>query len=241
MESANYNPILENLHRMHRQFAVLIDEVNGGILRVRGLEERIAQLNKNLEAALKAVLNQRIAMDQKQAQLEENEKSIDRRRSQLDEAKNDREFTSIQNQIAASEAANAVLSDEILEGLDYLDTLKQKAELVREEIRNSETVLEDIQAKSKETREKAEEKIREMKVEFHAVERKLNGEHSMLYHRLFKEKKFDSLAPIRQRYCTGCNPVLPVDLIASVAESTHAFECRQCGRMLYLPMGHSMD
>ena len=87
METANYNPILEILHKMHRQFAVLIDEVNGGILRIRGLEDRIAQLNRNLEAALKVVLNQRIAMDQKQAQLEENEKNIERRRSQLDEAK----------------------------------------------------------------------------------------------------------------------------------------------------------
>jgi len=240
METANYNPILEILHKMHRQFAVLIDEVNGGILRIRGLEDRIAQLNRNLEAALKVVLNQRIAMDQKQAQLEENEKNIERRRSQLDEAKNDREFTSIQNQIAASEAANAVLSDEVLEGLDYLDSLKQKAEQVREEIRNSEAVLADIRAKSQEMREKAEAKIREMKVEFRETERRLNGEHSMLYRRVFENKKFDSLAPVHHQHCAGCNTVLPVDMIASIAESVHAFECRQCGRMLYLPNNHRM-
>ena len=118
--AANFNSVLETLHRMHKQFADLMEQVNGGLRRIRGTEQRIAEMQAVQDAAVKAALNQRIAVDGKQALLEENEKGIARKKKLQDEAKNEKEFNNFRDQIAAAEAANAVLSEEILEDTDVL-------------------------------------------------------------------------------------------------------------------------
>lgn len=236
MESAiDYNPVLATLHRMHRQFSDLMDQVNGDIRRIRALEERILQLKKMQETAVKSVLDQRILLDHKQALLEANEKSIEKRKKQQDEANNEREFNGIRDQIAAAEAANAVLSDEILEGLDYLDSLKQQADEARANVQKTESLLAEMKSKGQEVRAWAESEIKRIKVDFRAEEAKLNGEHRMLYQRLFGLKKFDSLAPINGKCCAGCHTSIPVDQIANIAESRTPVACPLCGRMLYLP------
>lgn len=230
----DYNPVLASLHQMHRTFSELMERVNGGVRQIRALEQHIKELKKAQEVAVKTVLNQRIALDGKQAQLENNEKSIERRKVQLDEAKNDREFNAIQDQIAAAEVANAVLSDEILEGLDYLDSLKQKAENAKEAVQKAETQLETRQAQSQQDREEAENEIRHMKVDFRATEAKLDGEHRMMYQRIYAQKRFDMLAPVEGRCCSGCHTSIPVEKIGQIVGSERAVECPLCGRMLYV-------
>ncbi len=230
----DYNPVLASLHQMHRTFSELMERVNGGVRQIRAQEQHIKELKKTQEVAVKTVLNQRITLDGKQAQLESNEKSIERRKVQLNESKNDREFNAIKDQIAASEVANAVLSDEILEGLDYLDALKQKAEDAKEAVQKAEMQLETRQTQSLQEREKAENEIRRIKVDFRALEAQLDGEHKMMYQRLFSQKRFDMLAPVEGRCCSGCHTSIPVEKIGLVVGSEHAVECPLCGRMLYV-------
>ncbi|MDO4424625.1 MAG: hypothetical protein Q4D17_02530 [Planctomycetia bacterium] len=236
--ATDFNPILATLHRMHRQFADLMEQVNGGLRRIRGMEARIEELKGIHETAVRTVLDFRISLDQKQAQLEANEVSIIKRKKQLDEAKNEREFKGIKEQIAAAEAANAVLSDEILEGLDYLDTLKQNAELAKRNLESTETLLNEIREKTQETREWAEAEIRRIKGDFRKKEAELDGEHRMLYEKLFKIKKFDSLTSVENKCCSGCHTILPLDVIASIISCQKAVSCPMCSRLLYVKEGH---
>lgn len=232
--ATDFNPILATLHRMHTQFADLMEQVNGGLRRIRGLETRISELKGIHETAVRTVLDFRISLDQKQVQLETNEAGVAKRKKQLDEAKNEREFKGIKDQIAATEAANAVLSDEILEGLDYLETLKQNAEQARKNLESTEALLVEIREKTQETREWAEDEIRRIKVDFRKKEAELDGEHRMLYEKLFKLKKFDSLSFVENKCCTGCHTVLPLDVIASIISCEKAVSCPMCSRLLYV-------
>ncbi|MCR5163417.1 MAG: hypothetical protein K6C40_05295 [Thermoguttaceae bacterium] len=236
--AANFNSVLETLHRMHKQFAELMEQVNGGLRKIHGTELRIAEMQALQDEAVKAALNQRILTDSKQAMLEENEKGIVRKKKLQDEAKNEKEFNNFRDQIAAAEAANAVLSDEILEGLEYLDELNTKAEEARKNLQAAKDRLADMKSKTQEVRERAEEEIRRLKVDFRKVEEQLNGEHQMLYQRLFKVKKFDSLAPVDHQSCAVCHTTIPVDQIAKIVSGAAAIACPQCGRMLYIPTDH---
>ena len=236
--AANFNSVLETLHRMHKQFADLMEQVNGGLRRIRGTEQRIAEMQAVQDEAVKAALNQRIAVDGKQALLDENERGIERKKKLQDEAKNEKEFNNFRDQIAAAEAANAVLSDEILEGLEYLDDLNAKADEARKNLQAAKDLLADMKSKTQEVRERAEEEIRRLKVDFRKVEAQLDGEHLMLYQRLFNQKKFDSLAPVDHQSCAGCHTTIPVDQIAKIASGSSAIACSQCGRMLYIPTDH---
>jgi len=236
--TTDFNPILEKLHQMHKQFAYLMEQVNGGLRRVRGTEQRIVELQVIQDEVVKTALNQRITIDRKQVQLEENEKGIERKKKLQDEAKNEREFNNFRDQIAAAEAANAVLSDEILEGLDYLDELKVKVDEAKKNLQATQDLLTDMQSKTQEVRERAEAEIRRLKVDFRALEGQLDGEHQMLYQKLFNLKKFDSLASVSGQSCDGCHTKITLDRIAKIASGEAAVACPLCGRMLYIPADH---
>lgn len=235
MAAANFNLILATLHRMHRQFSDLMDRVNADVRKIQAMEQRLGQTKQLQDEALKRILDQRILLDSKQALLESNEKNIERRKKQLNETKTEKEFHSVQEQISAAVAADGVLSDEILEGLDYLDTLKAEGETARNNLKSGEKLLEETKLQAEKNREWAESEIRRIKVDFRKVEATLEGDYLTAYQRIFKIRRFDSLAALHENSCSGCHTSLPLELVARVTSGATPIVCANCGRLLFLP------
>ncbi len=241
MESAkNINLILATLHRMHRQFSDLMDQVNADIRKRKAMESRLVEMKQQQDEALKRILNQRILLDTKQAQLENNEKNIERNKKQLNESKNEKDFRTFQDRIAAAVAADGVLSDEILEGLDFLDTLKAEGDSARNNLKNGEQLLEEMNSQIEKNKEWAESEIRRIKVDFRKEESLLQGDYLTAYQRVFKVLRFDSLAPLSGKSCSGCHTSIPLEQIARVSSCTAPVVCSSCGRILFLPENYHM-
>lgn len=234
----NYNQVLQTLHRMHRQFAELMDRLNRGPRKIAAAQQRLAELAAEKEQAIKRVIAMRIATDEKQAMLDNNEKNLARRRNQLLEAKNNTEYDAIRSQIAADEASNAVMSDEILESLDRLDALKTLSDEASRSFVLGQELLEKIKSDMAVEKQAAEEEIRRIKVDFYEEEKLLGGEHHALYHRTFKGMKFDTLAKVEGTSCQGCHTRVTLEQIAVLAKGETPVSCLNCGRMLYLTDGH---
>lgn len=235
----DYNAILGTLHRMHRQFADLLERLQRGPKKVRAAENRVEELQKLFDVAVKRVVDLRVATDEKQAALDASEKNIQRRSSQLMEAKDNREFQNLKDQVAAEKAACGVLEDEILEAMDRMELLKEESEEVKRELQLGKSQLAKITREIAEEKQFAEEEIRRIKVEFYAEEKNLNGDFLENYKRIFASKQFDTLAPIEGSKCTGCHTKIPLELIARLGQH-HPVLCLTCGRMLYLPENFHM-
>ena len=235
----DYNAILGTLHRMHRQFADLIERLQRGPKKVRAAENRMEELQKLFDIAVKRVVDLRVAVDEKQAALDASEKNILRRSTQLMEAKDNREYQNLKDQIAAEKAACGVLEDEILEAIDRMEHLKELSEEAKREFLLGKSQFEKITREIAEEKQFVEDEIRRIKVEFYAQEKNLDGDYLENYKRIFANKQFDTLAPIKGANCTGCHTKIPLELIARLGQH-HPVLCLTCGRMLYLPENYHM-
>jgi predicted nucleic acid-binding Zn-ribbon protein len=189
------------------------------------------QLNQAREEwkALKA------ATDDKQMQLATAEAAVEKRRVQLREAKSNHEYQALKEQIAASEMANSVATDEILEALEKLDQLQQK-------VADAEAVLQKAQEQANKTHQAIEKERPSIDADVQRLEAELTRHEDTLpeafreiYTRVVRTKGVDALAVAQGEFCGGCNQQIPLNLINSLMLGGKPILCKSCGRMLYLP------
>ncbi len=237
---ANANDILRTLHRIHIQLGDLNDRLIRGPRKVKAAENRVAELQAISDAATKAMVGLRVATEGRQADLDRNIANIKKRRDQLMEAKDNREFTSLKSQIAADEAANGVFEDEILEALDRIDDLKQKAGVAKEDLARSVEHCRKITQEVTGERETILSEIARLEGELKDTEKCLNAEFSEQYRRIFRSKAYDTLAMLEETHCKGCNTTVPLNRISEIMKEKPVC-CSACGRLLYLPENYRLS
>ena len=236
----NSNDILRTLHRIHIQLGDLNDRLVRGPRKIKAAESRVAELQAASDAATRALVELRVATDGKQAQLDKNNANLKKRKEQLMEAKDNREFTSLKSQIAADEASNGVFEDEILESLDRIDTLKQNAEAAKTELAKGKENCAKITSEVNGQHNQIQEEIARLQDELQKTVRTLNAEYTEQYRRIFASKKYDTLAMLESTHCKGCNTVVPLNRISEIMKETPAY-CASCGRLLYLPENYRLS
>jgi len=225
---------LRKLHRIHQQLQDLKERLERGPriaqaheANLNRVEQRLAELQAKAESLRKSV-------NAKQDQLQRGEANVARRRQQLREAKDNREYQALVDQIAADQMANSVLADEALEAMERLDEMNKK-------LAEAEAVVANARSQAQRSAEEVEgqgPKIRadleRLAAELHKTEQELPAEFQEVYQRLVRAKGSDALAPMLGEFCGGCNHHVPLNMYNSMALSKPVF-CRSCGRMLYLP------
>ncbi|MDO4550923.1 MAG: hypothetical protein Q4C96_06690 [Planctomycetia bacterium] len=228
------NEILHTLHRIHIQLHDLNDRLARGPRKIKAAQARMDELKTAADAAMHDLVALKVATDGKQAQLDKNIMNIQKRKEQLMESKDNREYTLLKNQIAADETANGVFEDEILEALERIDSLKEKAEAAKKEyekgIQNYEKVVQEVNAQH----DNILEEITRLQEEQKATETLLSPEYGEQYARIFRSKGFDTLAMLEGTHCKGCNTTVPINRISEILKEKPVF-CSACGRLLYLP------
>jgi len=226
--------LLQKLHRIHRQ----VSDISGQIARC----PRQIQAGENLiregintrataqEAHKKAV----IACDAKQLQLQSREDKIRDLEAKLKTAASNREFSLLKEQIAADKQANEVLSDEILEGLEYIDELSQAvtnavAELERLEGEQAERVVE-IEGRQADL----EAELGRVKANLTETEKDIPAGAMDDYRRITEARGEDALAPVDEESCGGCYQILTTQLIDRLRMSL-LIRCPNCNAFLYAP------
>ena len=100
-------PILEELHRIHRQLSDLRERLSGGPKQVRIREGNVSRLEAEQAKARDEHKAARMTVDQKQLLLKSAETKIQDRRTQLNQCNTNREYQTMLEQIAADEMAKA--------------------------------------------------------------------------------------------------------------------------------------
>jgi predicted nucleic acid-binding Zn-ribbon protein len=199
----------------------------------------VQKREETLARAQEAVKTVRMMVDAKQVQLKASEEKIARLRRQLNEASSNREYQALKDQIAASEMTNSVLTDEILEAMEKTDEHAATA-----------AEAEAILAKAREEAARTEQEIEQdaplieadvarLTVELKEAEEALPADFRGSYHRVVAAKGEEALAPVQGQFCGGCHQHVPLNMIQKMMASQPTF-CRSCGRLLYLPEGHSL-
>jgi predicted nucleic acid-binding Zn-ribbon protein len=231
-------PVVDSTVRRLHEILLLAADIRGQIERaprqLKAAQMALQAAKDAVQGCKDSIKKSRMEADRKQLQQRQYETKLHEWQGKLNAAANNREYQAIKDQIAADTQANSVLSDEIFEILEGIDSLQIK--------------LADLERVCKMTEEdsgKAESRIAErmvvLKRDLERVEGELKGAESALpedfaaiYHPLVKTRGEEAFAPLDERSCGGCNTGLPPRIIDQLRMG-NPVACSSCGRWIYRP------
>lgn len=225
---------LRTLHRIHQQLRDLRERLERGPRMLQAHQANIQRQEVQLTQARDEVRKLKTATDDKQMQLSSAEAGVEKRRGQLRQAKDNREYQALKEEIAASEMANSVLADEILEAMEKLDELQKKGA-------EAEAVVKKAQEQAAKTRQEIERQqplitgdIQRLEAELAQHESGLPEDFRGHYSRAVRIKGVEALAPVFGEFCGGCNQQIPLNMVNLLLQGQPVL-CKACGRLLYMP------
>jgi len=224
--------LLRTLHRMLRQKSDLVDQLRRCPKQIAGAQEREKKYSDQVDAIVGQQKETKIKADQKQLELKEREAKIEKMGNQLNEAANNKEYSTLQDQIKATEAANDVLSDEILELLEQADKLFQDLQQAKE-------VLEKAKKETASVSQTVSDKQKRLKSDLQRVESELEERQKSLppdvykeYMRFVVDKGENTLGMVEDNTCCNCYQTTTSHMRTQLALSKIVY-CKSCGALLY--------
>ncbi len=226
--------VVRNLHQHLVQIADMKTQIERGPRQVKAAILQVETAKESLQKCKESIKQKKMDADRKQLQLREREAKIHDWEGKMNAAKNNREFQAIKEQIAADTQANSVLSDEILEILEEIDSLQISSKGFDEKLKL-------IEAEKVKTESNVAQKLAVLNQDLERVEGSLAGLEKQLtpeflvqYKRLVFNRSEDSMAPLDDVSCGGCYTSLPPKILDSLRKE-QAISCPSCGRLLYRP------
>lgn len=229
---------LRELHRIHRQLSDLRERLERGPKQIRAREANVKHLEGELEEAKQETTAARMTADRKQVELKGGEQKIVDLQAKLNSCSSNKEYHALLDQIAAAEMANSVLADEILEGLELIDELQTKSGEAKKKLDAGSGELEKIKRQVTEAVDSIRADITRLEAELKEAEGALPPEFRVAYDRVVKSKGEHALATVEEDCCSGCYQRITPNEQNELYLSRAVF-CKSCGRLLYLPEGHS--
>ncbi len=225
--------LLKRIRRLLRQQSDLNSRIRKCPIRVTmsretetGLETSLAELRDTLKKS-------RMSADQKQLQLNERETHIEDLKGKRNACNSNREYQLLSDQIAADQQANSVLSDEILELLERVDSLQ--AEIAEKEKSLVEARVETarLQQIVDEELSRLQSELDEVRVELAEAEGLLPSDVRATVRRLAASIGEDAVAPVEENSCGHCNTKLTTQHVSELSMNQIVW-CKSCGSLLYL-------
>jgi predicted nucleic acid-binding Zn-ribbon protein len=229
---------LRTLHRIHKQLGDLKERLDRGPRMVRARQANLEKLETHLDKVKSEDHALMVMIDDKNMQLASDEAAVERRRQQLREAADNKQYQALKDEIAAHEMANSVLTDEILEAMDRQDELKRKTAEAEAAVAKSQEEVRKAQQEVESQTPIVQGDIERLQLELKDCESSLPGDFRQLYSRMVRAMGEDALAPVEGEYCGGCNQHIPVNNINDLMLGEPK-TCKSCGRLLYLPENYS--
>lgn len=225
---------LRELHRLHGQLSDLRGRLDRGPKQVAAHKANVAQLEAALASAKQLVLETRKAADRKQLDVKAQEQRIANWETQLNAAKSNKEYQTLQEQIAAARMAASVLEDETLELLGRIDDTVAEAHRHEERLAAGVAELKRVEAHVSSTAEGLRSEVARLEADLARAEEGLPADFRADYRRVVDAKGADGLAPFEDGVCQGCGQSITLQMQAELRASRPVF-CRSCGVLLYLP------
>ncbi len=223
---------IQTLHRINRQKADLEGQLKRGPKVVATARAKLDSAENQAAGVRKTMQQMRIDADAKQLQMKEREDKIHHWKGQLNTVKENREYQALQDQIAADTQANVVLSDEILEILESLDSKEEELKSVEQHVQEVRSDFEKIEKQIASRREALESELARVMVELSEAEKSLTGDFKREYQRLVAAKGDDAMAAVEDNCCSGCYQTLTPQLLEQLNVGK-PIVCPSCGRLIY--------
>ncbi|MFO0903623.1 MAG: phospholipase [Pirellulales bacterium] len=226
---------LEELHRIHRQLTDVTERIAAGPKQIKAAEAAVARAEQEVATAKEAYKKTRMTADEKQLHLKQRESKLKDLQAKLNAAESNREYQLLKEQIAADQKANSVLTDEILEALELMETRQGDVKIAESNLSKIQVELERVKSRVDSMRQLLEQELIRVKADLAEAETHLPSEFKVEYQRVTKARGENALAMVESESCGGCSQMLTPQTMNELYSRKPVF-CKTCGCLLYLPL-----
>ena len=227
------------------QHLLELQQIDIQIYGLRGIKEEKPAKIAELEAAFevkrgilsgleKAVLDLQKQKKDKEGELAAKEESILKLQGQLYQLKTNKEYHTMQQQIAGGKADKSVIEDKILEVMESMDASRAEMEKAKVLLAEEERVFADqkraVQAEIKEI----DDKLVCLETQRKQITPLLRQEVLGQYDRILNIRGGLALVPVQGTSCGGCHMFVPPQTINMISMYDNLVTCEMCNRILYL-------
>ena len=234
--SMNISELMVTLHRYHRQLTELRYRLKKGEQLIEYNKTRLGTAQQELEKRTAEQTRMRLAAKENETRLKTFEEGLKKRRTQLGEAKTNKEHQALKDQIEQDEKTGSTLADEVLAALDEVDKFTPTVDEARKEVERLEKLIAEAQTEYDQERPVIEADIVTYSGRLAKQEEDLPLPFEEPYRRLVEKLGGEeAMAPIvNGNYCGHCNTLIPIHFVADICNG-RPFTCQACGRLLYVP------
>lgn len=201
---------------------------------IKALEASFESKKQGLAELEKKSLELQKQRKEKELELAANAEAIKKLQGQLYSLKTNKEFQTMQQQIADTKADGSVIEENIL--LSFEDSDKIKAQIAEENLRLKDEEKIFLQEKDKVTARIREIDSRLSQLEAQRKQAIPEIEPKMLneYERILHSRGGLAIVNVKDNSCGGCNMHLPPQVINLIKMYEHIITCEMCNRILYI-------
>ena len=224
--------LLHTLHRILRQQTDLRDRIARGPKKVLHAENNEKGFEKSLSDAKATLLQTRKLANEKQLQLDSREAKIEDMKNKRNACDSNREFQLLNEQIAADEQANNVLSDEILELLERIDGLVGEQNLAEENLSKAQEETKVVKDRVDKELDDLNRELERVTGELKETEKRIPLDIKTEYKRLVTANGESALAETDMETCLNCYRTLTRQIVDQLLLQKPIF-CQGCGSLMY--------
>lgn len=232
--------VMQQLHRINRQKTDLKGQLDRGPKTILAAQRKLQAAEANVEQIRSQHKQMRMDADRKQLLLKEREQKIHSWEAKLNAAKENREYQTIKEQIAADHQANIVLSDETLELLEQIDATAESLKVAIQFVDEVKVEVAKVEKQVTERMTVVQSELARVENELLSVEAQLDGDFKRDYFRLVAARGEDAMAELEGNSCGGCYQTLTTQLLDRL-NGGNPVNCPGCGRLLYQTNTRSLN
>ncbi|XZE21369.1 zinc ribbon domain-containing protein [Pirellulaceae bacterium SH449] len=226
--------IIRQLHARLKQIADMEGQIARAPKLIEVARSKVQSATVDLANCRETIKKKRMEADRRQLQQKEREAKLLDYNGKMNAAKNNREYQSFKEQIAADTQANSVLSDEIFETLEEIDALQALSIQLDEKLQLTTAECEKNVGQIEARLNVVQEDLVLAKSQLATSLSELPNDFVNEFQRLVSSRNADAFAEMDGESCGGCYNALP-PRVRDTLRQGQPILCPSCGRLLYRP------
>ena len=186
-----------------------------------------------LSAAEKDLRDLQVKRKAKEVDLETKEGQVKKYQIQLYQVKSNKEYASLQNEIAGLKVDNSLLEEEILRLMEEADQKRVQVDQVKQETERLMQVYRQEEERIQKEIEVLEKEMEHLLKRRQAFIPEVDPKLLSRYERILAGRGGMGMAPIDETSCLGCHMQLPPQVINEARLREKIVTCENCSRILY--------
>jgi predicted nucleic acid-binding Zn-ribbon protein len=198
------------------------------------IQEQLEDTHQRLADLDAAAKDLRAKTELKEQELDDAEQAVIKFRQQINQAKSNKEFRTLQHEILSKEADNARLEDAVLAQMQKVERQVEQRDAYAKQVREAESRTEAERKELKKELDEAEAQLAELREKRSAATKEVPDDILSKYERLIARRGHTAMVSVVNGVCQGCFMSLRPEAMAQLRKGTELVTCHSCGRILYL-------